>query len=63
MQNEDVRSALQVAMGQAQKRAHEISRGPGGREMALVITKLQEAMHWLGDCDSALHIASFEVKE
>jgi len=28
--------------------AEEINRGPGGREIALCITKLQEAKMWLG---------------
>jgi len=27
--------------------ASEIARGPGGREVALTITKLEEALHWL----------------
>lgn len=26
-----------------------INRGPGGREVALAITKIQEAEHWLRD--------------
>jgi hypothetical protein len=29
--------------------AKEIARGTGGREIALSITKVQEAQHWLTD--------------
>lgn len=32
----------------AQSLAQEINRGPGGSEMALAITKLQEAKMWVG---------------
>lgn len=31
---------------EAEKHAASIARGVGGREVALVITKLQEALHW-----------------
>lgn len=30
-----------------------LDRGPGAREVALVITKLQEAQHWLSDAIAA----------
>lgn len=49
---EELRSALQVAIHRAHAASREINRGPGGREIALVITKLQEALHWLGDAEA-----------
>lgn len=35
------------AIDAAKKLAESINRGPGGREVALVITKLEEAALWL----------------
>lgn len=55
--NEAVWTALHEALAQAQKRAGEINRGAGGREMALVITKIQEALHWCGDADNVIIVS------
>jgi hypothetical protein len=52
--NEAVWNALYAALTQAQERSREINRGAGGREMALVITKIQEALHWCADADNAI---------
>lgn len=52
--NEAVWNALHEALAQAQKRSGEINRGAGGREMALVITKIQEALHWCADADNVI---------
>ena len=39
----------------AQMIADRINRGPGGREMALCITKLEEAQHRLDDTLKVFH--------
>ena len=38
---------ISEAIDAARKLAEGINRGPGGREVALVITKLEEAALWL----------------
>jgi len=49
MTAEQVRKAIEAALLDAHALAREINRGEGGREVALAITKLQEALHWLAE--------------
>lgn len=51
-------NALHEALIQAEKRAGAINRGPGGREIALVITKIQEALHWTAAADTVVVTSS-----
>ncbi len=44
-----VRELTSETLRYARRVAEIINRGPGGREVALAITKLQEAEHWLND--------------
>jgi hypothetical protein len=44
-----LRGDIHLCLMDAQKLAGYINRGDGGREVALSITKLQEAKHWLGE--------------
>lgn len=41
------RDRIEAALYAARAQADTIARGPGGRETALMITKLEEALHWL----------------
>lgn len=45
----EVAEAIEIALEKARALADEINRGKGGREVALAITKLQEALHWLAE--------------
>lgn len=45
-QNEQLIREIEQCLKNARKLAEIIARGKGGRETALVITKLQEAQHW-----------------
>lgn len=45
------RRTLIEALEAARYLADQIARGPGGREVALTITKLQEALHWLREVE------------
>lgn len=56
-QTEDLRRSFQQTMAQAQALAARVNRGAGGREIALVITKLQEAQFWLGDAEGHMGYA------
>jgi hypothetical protein len=51
----DFRTALITALGEAKTEAEKIGREAGGREMSLVITKLEEALLWANQ--------SFQVRE
>lgn len=42
--------ALTEALVAARRLALSLDRGAGGREAALLITKLEEANHWLQEC-------------
>lgn len=44
-----LRGDIHLCLMDAKKLADIINRGDGGREVALSITKLQEAKHWLGE--------------
>lgn len=44
-----LRGDIHLSYMDARKLADYINRGDGGREVALTITKLQEAKHWLGE--------------
>jgi hypothetical protein len=44
---ERVAEDIAKALDEARKVAAQINRGAGGREMALTITKLEEALMWL----------------
>ena len=43
----DAEQTLAAALDELRRAADAIARGPGGREVALAITKAQEAQHWL----------------
>lgn len=45
-QNEQLIQDIEKLLEEARKLADYLGRGKGGRENALVITKLQEAQHW-----------------
>lgn len=45
-QNEQLIQNIEKLLEEARKLADTLGRGKGGRETALVITKLQEAQHW-----------------
>lgn len=49
-----LRVSIDACVKQAQAIADEIARGNGGREVALSITKLQEAKMWAGQAVGAL---------
>ncbi len=42
-------NSIGTIIDHAQIMAKEIARGPGGREVALAITNLQQARHWVAD--------------
>lgn len=44
-----VKHYIEQSLIAARQAALDIARGPGGREMALTITKLEEALHWLNE--------------
>ncbi len=48
----DLLVAIEHAMAAAEQLSEVIGRGRGGRELALVRTKLDEANLWLGACRS-----------
>lgn len=50
MQAVDTLDEIDRALKEAHLLADVIQRGPGGREAALVITKLEEAQMWIGAC-------------
>lgn len=52
--DEEIRTKLSLLIGELDTTRDfldtqmvQINRGPGGREVALAITKIQEAQHWL----------------
>jgi hypothetical protein len=45
---QDIKKSLDEAAARTLKTQEETGRGPGGRELALVFTKIQEAQLWLG---------------
>lgn len=47
-------AAIQDAIAEARKVAAALDRGPGGREVALAITKLEEANLWLGQAAAVI---------
>lgn len=47
---EDVATDLFRVLEQARVLLTILERGPGAREAALALTKLQEATHWLDEC-------------
>lgn len=49
-----LRVSIDSDIQQARSLAERIARGDGGREMALTITKLQEAKMWAGQTLGAL---------
>lgn len=51
MQAVNTQDEIERALGEARLLASAINRGPGGREAALAITKLEEAQMW---CDKAV---------
>lgn len=44
--NEALIQQIKATIEASKKLATKLNRGPGGRENALVTTKLQEALHW-----------------
>jgi hypothetical protein len=44
--NEHLIQAINALIDGSRKLSNDLNRGPGGRENALVTTKLQEALHW-----------------
>ena len=46
--------SIDACLRQAKALADSVNRGTGGREIALAITKLQEAKHWAGEALSEL---------
>lgn len=44
----ELRKNIDACIKEAQKHAEMIGRGAGGREVSLVITKLQEGKMWAG---------------
>lgn len=52
-----------TALIQARIAASALERGPGGREMALAITKLQEALFWCNQAAIELEIAGHQVDQ
>ena len=50
----ELRVSIDANTKAAQVLADVITRGPGGREMALTITKLQEAKMWAGQVLGAI---------
>lgn len=49
-----LRVSIDSTIQDAQKIAEQLNRGPAGREIALAITKLQEAKMWAGQALGAL---------
>lgn len=49
---------LTDVLASVQSTASSVGRGPGGREMSLVITNLQQAGHWLHDAKDILDQAA-----
>jgi len=43
-----IRTQIDACIKSAQSYASDLARGPGGRECAISITKLQEAKMWMG---------------
>jgi hypothetical protein len=52
-QRADLRELLRALQYAVTLRQQEINRGTGGRELALVQTKLDEARLWLGEFEAA----------
>lgn len=50
----ELRVSIDATIQQAQKVAETINRGDAGREIALAITKLQEAKMWAGQALGAI---------
>ena len=46
---ESAELSLRLTLGSLRQLGELIARGPGGREVALAITKVQEAQHWLNE--------------
>ncbi len=44
---EGTSQAIEEAIVKARQLQDQVGRGPGGRELALTITKLEEALLWL----------------
>ena len=44
-----LRVSIDACIKEARALAESVNRGPAGREVALAITKLQEAKHWAGE--------------
>jgi hypothetical protein len=53
-QIEAVTAQIKMSLGMLELAAKEIDRGPGGREVSLAKTALQEANHWLSDAKEIL---------
>lgn len=49
--------AITNALIRARLAAEALDRGPGGREVALASTKLQEAQMWLHEAEVQAHMA------
>lgn len=45
---------LEIALKDLKSAADTVGRGPGGREVSLAITNLQQAEHWLKDAKDIL---------
>lgn len=53
----DLALSIDKVLSEARDVAESIARGPGGREIALAITRLQEARHWVSEAHEEKHKA------
>lgn len=50
----DTKQWVKLALEEAEAQRDRLGKGAGAREMALVITKLEEAQHWLRAAEEKL---------
>lgn len=60
---DELRAEISGRLGQAYVLSSHVGRGIGGREVSLVITKLQEANMWLRQASELLQNNMSEVSE
>jgi hypothetical protein len=58
---EDIVDLILMASANMEKLAEAINRGPGGRELALAKTKLDEARHWMIDASMQVRVQTGKV--
>jgi hypothetical protein len=57
---ENAQKSISIAEDYLSELTQHINRGPGGRELSLAITKMQEAQHWFAAAMSAATKAEAE---